>query len=50
MQAWEVDFFQTGRKPQHPENGHLSDVALNGQEKELFRLNLNWGRKIDRVR
>ena len=42
--------FQTERKPQYPDNGHLSVNALNGQESELFRLNFDWRRKVDRVR
>ena len=50
VQAREVDSFQTDRKPQDPENGHLSVNALHGQEIELFRLNFNWRRKVDRVR
>ena len=50
MQAREVDSFQTDRKPQDPDNGHLSVNALNGQESELFRLIFNWRRKVDRVR
>ena len=45
-----VDSFQTDRKPQDPENGHLSVNALYGQECELFRLNFNWRQKVDRVR
>ena len=49
MQAWEVDSFQTDRKPQEPENGHLSVNALHGQERNLFQLNFNWIRKVGRV-
>ena len=33
--------FQTDRKPQDPENGHLPVNALHCQESELYQLNFN---------
>ena len=50
MQAQKVDSLQTDRKPQDPENGHLSVYALYGQESDFFRLNFNEKHKVDRVR
>ena len=36
VHAREVDYFQTERKLQDPENGHLSDNALHGQKKTFL--------------
>ena len=45
VQAWEVDSFQTNRKPEDQENGQTMLSAKNAN----FFFNFNWRRKVDRL-